>query len=82
MNLKKFMLMTGAVVLGFRFSFALEKVKNDFWDTTGYSGVAPAVAATAALIDPIDSWAAFAISTDPLPSEFSSLPLGFLLLFK
>ena len=63
-------------------ALALERVSNSFWDTTGYTGVAPAVGETAALANELDSWTTRERIVGPLDKPFSSFPTGFTIIFR
>lgn len=63
-------------------ALALESVSNSFWDTTGYTGVAPAVSETAALASELDSWTTRERIVGPLDTPFSSFPTGFTIIFR
>ena len=63
-------------------ALALERVSNSFWDTTGYTGVAPAVGETAALASELDSWTTRERVVGPLDKPFSSFPTGFTIIFR
>lgn len=63
-------------------TLAFERVSNSFWDTTGYTGVAPAVSETAPLADALDSWTAFEEIAGPLDTPFSSYPSGLTIIFR
>ena len=81
--MKKLHVMIGSVVaLVATSAFALERVSNSFWDTTGYTGVAPAVSETAPLADALDSWTAFEEIAGPLDTPFSSYPSGLTIIFR
>lgn len=62
--------------------FALEPVSNSFWDTTGYTGVAPAVSETAPLADELDSWTTRERVVGPLDKPFSSYPSGLAIIIR
>lgn len=81
--MKKVLMMMGSVVaLVAAPAFALERVSNSFWDTTGYTGVAPAVSETAALANELDSWTTRERIVGPLDKPFSSFPTGFTIIFR
>ena len=81
--MKKVLMMMGSVVaLVAAPAFALERVSNSFWDTTGYTGVAPAVSETVPLADALDSWTAFEEIAGPLDTPFSSYPSGLVIIFR
>ena len=63
-------------------ALALERVSNSFWNTTGYTGVAPAVSETAALACELDSWTTRKRIVGPLDTPFSSFPTGFTIIFR
>ena len=63
-------------------ALALERVSNSFWDTIGYTGVAPAVSETAALASELDSWTTRERVVGPLDKPFSSFPTGFTIIFR
>ena len=71
-----------AVALFMASALALEPTSNSFWDTTGYTGVAPAVSETAPLADALDSWTAFEEIAGPLDAPFSSYPSGLTVIFR
>ena len=76
------MRLIAAVMLFVAPAFALERVSNSFWDTTGYTGVAPDVIETAPLADVLDSWTAFEEIAGPLDTPFSSYPSGLTIIFR
>ena len=81
--MKKVPVMIGSVVaLVATSALALERVSNSFWDTTGYTGVAPAVSETAALANELDSWTTRERIVGPLDNPFSSFPTGFTIIFR
>ena len=81
--MKKVLMMMGSVVaLVATSALALERVSNSFWDTTGYTGVAPAVSETAALANELDSWTTRERIVGPLDKPFSSFPTGFTIIFR
>lgn len=81
--MKKVPAMIGSVVaLVATSALALERVSNSFWDTTGYTGVAPAVSETAALVGELDSWTTRERIVGPLDKPFSSFPTGFTIIFR
>ena len=81
--MKKVPVMIGSVVaLVATSALSLERVSNSFWDTTGYTGVAPAVSETAALANELDSWTTRERIVGPLDKPFSSFPTGFTIIFR
>ena len=76
------MRLIAAVMLFVAPALALERVSNSFWDTTGYTGVAPAVSETAPLADALDSWTAFEEIAGPLDTPFSSYPSGLTIILR
>lgn len=57
-------------------AFALEQESNDFWDTTGYTGVAPATAESSTLSKPLDCWTTLERPVGPLTTKFTSFQVG------
>lgn len=71
-----------AIALSMTSVLALEPTSNSFWDTTGYTGVAPAVCETAPLADELDSWTPRERVVGPLDKPFSSYPSGVMIIFR
>ncbi|MBQ6010498.1 MAG: hypothetical protein IJL17_18355 [Kiritimatiellae bacterium] len=63
-------------------ALALVPVSNSFWDTTGYTGVAPAVSETAPIAEGLDSWTPRERVVGPLDKPFSSYPAGLFIIFR
>jgi len=63
-------------------ALALVPESNSFWDTTGYTGVAPAVSETAPIAEGLDSWTPRERVVGPLDRPFSSYPAGLFIIFR
>ena len=71
-----------AVLASAALALALVPVSNSFWDTTGYTGVAPAVSETAPIAAGLDSWTPRERVVGPLDKPFSSYPAGLFIIFR